>query len=160
MDRYRQIIRGQIKSEIDSAIRSYEMFHESRDVGDIPKTFDHIHHFLVHVANISKFLDTRNNERRAGAVEGLVRHFGDQLQIPRSLRNDLEHFDERLETWLGKHPTAPFFDRNLITGSSGFPRDLSLRTLDGDVYEMYGRGYNLRELKELLDSAAKLLQRE
>lgn len=64
--------------------------------------FSSAHSFLSHAANISKLLSAKDiNDSGLGDV------IGNELQIPttsiihdRRLRNNLEHYDERLKEWL------------------------------------------------------------
>jgi hypothetical protein len=71
---------------------------------------------------------------------------GIDIASARTMRNHLEHFDERLDKWVANHQGYAFFDMNIATGSIGFPYQFALRALDGDTLRFLGEEYNLPEL--------------
>jgi hypothetical protein len=117
---------------------------------DIPEIFFHIHHFVVHVANIDKILDPKPSNPRLEILKDRVDLTDIDLKLLRKLRNHLEHFDERLDTWVRNYDGRPFLDMNLVTGTKGFPEKAFLRALDGDVFKFQGESYDLNELYQQL----------
>lgn len=78
------------------------------------EVFRNVHSMLTHVANISRLLwpgehvKSQHRKKRAQELRSL-------LELPdcghplgeRSIRNDLDHFDERLDCWAGQADGAP-----------------------------------------------------
>lgn len=61
--------------------------------------------FLTHAAMISKFLDPINASAKERGVE-LRAHLGvpnDSAILPRAARDNLEHFDERIDGWVERN---------------------------------------------------------
>ncbi|MFA0960364.1 hypothetical protein AB9P05_01010 [Roseivirga sp. BDSF3-8] len=135
---------GEIETQIEFAKLSYAFFLKSYEDDAVLPSFMSIHHFLIHVSNIDKLLDVRSNNFRKEV-------FGDQLiQIDirqfRRLRNHLEHFDERLDSWIKEYDDHTFFDMNFVTGTRGYPDKASLRALDGMNFKFQGENYDLESL--------------
>lgn len=107
--------------------------------------FSSIHSFLSHCANVSKLLDAREwpdqvltRSRFRSLIKRILRalgltrgnggkSMGEILGVPRGLaihkkrwfRNSLEHYDERLWTWLkGYGPDVSIFDYNVMPKSA------------------------------------------
>jgi hypothetical protein len=130
------------------AQKSYAEFERSRDADDIDGIFYHLHHFIAHVAAIEKILYPKKGSTRANALAGKVKLDGIDIAPARTMRNHLEHFDERLDTWVAKHEGHAFFDMNITTGAIGFPYDAALRALDGNTLRFLGESYNVSELHD------------
>ncbi len=138
-------------TQLDFAKKCFAEFEAARDVGDISRVFFNLHHFIVHVANVDKLLDPKPGSDRAALLTGRVDLSGIDLKPFRRLRNHLEHFDERLDSWVKNYDGHAFFDMNLITGAKGFPAKAFLRALDGDVFKFHGEDYPLTPLRESVD---------
>lgn len=89
---------GELKTQIEFAKLSFHNFRQAYDNTIIPNTFMYIHHFLIHISNIDKILDVRNNPFRKKILGEHIPKFN--LKEFRRVRNHLEHFDERLDEWI------------------------------------------------------------
>ncbi|MDO8962469.1 MAG: hypothetical protein Q8R74_12145 [Methylophilus sp.] len=146
-------------SQLDFAKRSYTEFEQALSENDTISVFYRLHHFIVHVANLDKLLDTDINSTRNKLINGRIDLSNIDLKSIRRLRNHLEHFDERLDKWVSKHDGSAFFDMNVVTNASGFPKNIFLRALDGYTFKFYGEDYQLVEIHEsLIVLEAKLLE--
>lgn len=134
------------RTQIRFAKRSYAEFEQAREADDLETIFYSLHHFIVHVANLDKILDVRPGSKRAAILAGRIDLRGINLKPVRTMRNHLEHFDERLDKWISKHDGHAFFDMNITTGSIGFPYHAALRALDGDTLRFLGEEYSLPEV--------------
>lgn len=106
---------------------------------------------------IDKILNPESTSKRYLALSEKVNLSELDLKPFRKLRNHLEHFDERLDTWVSSYEGAPFFDMNIVTGTKGFPQQAFLRALDEHTFKFYGENYNLDTLYQtLLKIEAKL----
>jgi hypothetical protein len=141
---------GEARSQIDSARRCYAAYLDALENRDVREVFFHLHHFVVHAANLDKLLDVEPSSDRAAILSGHLNLNGVDLKPFRRLRNHLEHFDERLDQWVSKYYGQPFFDKNIVTGATGFRQFPYLRALDGDVFTFYGEDYPLTVLYEQL----------
>jgi len=119
-------------------------------IQDIPKIFFHVHHFVVHIANIDKLLDPKPSNPRKEVLQNFIDLTKLDVKLFRRLRNHLEHFDERLDDWVKNYHGHPFFDMNLVTGTKGFPDKAFLRALDGSVFKFHGESYELNTLYQQL----------
>ena len=150
MEKWRFYIREALE-QLDFAKRCFADFKQAETSGDVIDLFFHLHHFIVHVANVDKLLDPNSGSDRALLLTGHVNLSGIDLKPFRRLRNHLEHFDERLDRWLSNYDGHAFFDKNIITGAKGFPSKAFLRALDGDVFKFYGEDYPLGQLREVVE---------
>ncbi len=73
-------------------------------VPDIDTVFVAVHSFLAHTANASKLLTAKDieSDKRTNTVGGVLGVPDTSIIHSRTLRNDFEHYDERLQTWLTK----------------------------------------------------------
>ncbi len=142
MEKWRFYLREAI-CQLEYAKRSYSEFQKAKELNDTFSVFYNLHHFIIHVTNVDKLFDAKAGTNR----EAILRSFSKlpelDLKPIRKLRNHLEHFDERLDTWVLNHDGHAFFDNNIVTGSKGFPEKVFLRALDGDVYKFYGESFQL-----------------
>jgi len=150
MEKWRFYIREALE-QLNFAKRCFADFKQAETSGDVIDLFFHLHHFIVHVANVDKLLDSKPGSERALLLTGHVDLSGIDLKPFRRLRNHLEHFDERLDTWFTNYNGHAFFDKNIITGAKGFPPKAFLRALDGDVFMFYGEDYPLGQLREAVE---------
>ena len=132
---------GELETQIKFAKVSYRNFEKSYSKNDIPKTFMNVHHFLIHISNIDKILDVRNNPFRKNILGDNTTQT--DLRQFRRLRNHLEHFDERLDKWIKEYNGHTFFDMNFVKGTKGFPQKAFLRALDDKVMKFHGEDYDL-----------------
>ncbi|GFO57572.1 hypothetical protein GMSM_45790 [Geomonas sp. Red276] len=132
--------------QIHYAKMCFAAYKQARQDNDIPLVFFHVHHFVVHAANVDKVLEPKPSNPRFQILRECINLTGVDLKALRRLRNHLEHFDERLDAWLSNYEGQPFFDMNLVAGTRGFPEKVFLRAMDGDVFKFYGESYDLADL--------------
>jgi hypothetical protein len=145
MDKAKIYIREAVH-QICYAKMCFAAYKQARQDDNIPLVFFHVHHFVVHAANVDKVLDPRDTNPRIQILRECLDLTGIDLKALRRLRNHLEHFDERLDDWVTHYEGRPFFDMNLVDGTRGFPEKAFLRAMDGDVFKFYGESYDLAEL--------------
>ncbi|HJT21482.1 MAG TPA: hypothetical protein VJ746_13485 [Nitrospira sp.] len=149
MERWKVYIREALM-QLEFAERCYRDFEIARDRQDVRGVFFHLHHFIVHVANVEKLLNPKPSGPRAGCLLGHVDVSGIDLKSIRRLRNHMEHFDERLDMWIAKYDGHTFFDMNIVTGTKGFPAKMFLRALDGDTFKLHGEDYPLKHIHQIV----------
>lgn len=140
----------EIRSQIGSARRCFNAFQLASKNHSV-EAFVHVHHFVVHVANIDKLLDCSNSQRRRTVLQGHINLDSTSLKPLRRLRNHLEHFDERLDKWVEEFDGHALLDENFISGTKGFPDRAYLRALDGAVFKFYGETFDLAELLQKIE---------
>ncbi len=143
---------NEILVQTQYANRCFHEFEFSLKKNDVQSVFFHLHHFTVHVANIDKLLCSKPNSSRAVIYGTYLNLEGIDLKPFRKLRNHLEHFDERLDSWIDKYDGHAFFDNNIITCAKGFPNKVFLRALDGYTYKFHGESFELNPLIQTLNS--------
>lgn len=150
----------EIKTQINFAKRAYESYLRALAKKDIISIFYHLHHFIVHAANIDKLLDLRPGSDRYRILRDCLNLADVKIKQFRKLRNHLEHFDERLDDWICKHYNNgyAFFDMNLVTGARGFPKKICLRALDGNKFVFYGEEFNILVLHEEIEKIEKSIK--
>lgn len=169
---------GEFENQLHFAKVCYADYLRSKHYEDPNKyVFMHAHHFLSHCANIAKLLYPEVREKNPGKELEIKRWrstvlsniFGreqkDKLKNLVKVRNDLEHFDERIDEWVLGSKRHNFVDMNIndrgplsIAGVDG--RDF-FRNLEGGALTFAGRNYNLDELYNLvLSLEAQLHDRE
>ncbi len=153
-----EVYRKEVKIQIEFAKRAYQELLRARDGNDTAGVFYHGHHFLIHAINIGKIIHVKPDSFRSSYVKDLVKNSKADLKWFRSLRNHLEHFDERLDIWIKDHEGSAFFDMNIITNAKGFPKKAFLRALDGDEFRFYGEAYNLAELLLEIEKVERALK--
>lgn len=141
-----QVYLQETGTQIKFAKRSYAAFQSAKASDTLVGVSQHLHHFVVHAANIDKILDTKPGTDRQNILAGHIDLTGIDLKPFRRLRNHLEHFDERLDRWVKGYDGHAFFDMNIVTGAKGFPKKEFLRALDGDTFKFHGEDYDMAEL--------------
>lgn len=119
----------------------------------------HVQSFLIATANISKLLWNSKE-----SIKGRTRALRDALGVPedsllksRNMRNNFEHFDERLETWALKHGRV-FVSNNIgpigLFDIPGVSRDSYLRNLDPATLQLtfQGQTYDLPSIMVSLNT--------
>ena len=137
--------------QLEYAKRSYFEYEQAKLADDTSSIFYYLHHFIVHVVNVDKLFNIKVGTTREAILKDTISLFGLDLKPIRKLRNHLEHFDERLDTWIQNHDGSAFFDNNIVTGTKGFPEKVFLRALDGDVYKFYGESFALVPIFDAID---------
>jgi hypothetical protein len=111
MDPYfERVYRREIASECQHALRAAQAIDASLARGlDVPVLFYHLHSFIAHVAAVSRILwpplkgDAAARARAQARGTDLCSVLGVDNSHPvasRDLRNHLEHYDERLDSWV------------------------------------------------------------
>ena len=147
-----QVYAREALTQVNFARRSLAEFDRVKASSDVAGVFFHLHHFIVHVANVDKLLDPKPASQRAAILAGLIDLTGVDLKAIRRLRNHLEHFDERLDMWVAEYDGHPFFDMNIVDRAKGFPAKAFLRALDGDTFKFHGEDYSIKELREVVET--------
>ncbi len=165
MANFSKVYLSEINTQIKFTEKAYKEFSKAKQYNNIDEIFYHAHHIFIHASNIQKILGVDSNHFRSQYIKFLpLKELSDNLNFFREIRNDLEHFDERLDSWIknAKKDQRPLFDMNLTTGSKGFPMNISLRTLDGNEFYFYEKPYNIdtlisnvREIKSILQTHSK-----
>jgi len=68
--------------------------------------FSSIHSFLSHCAMISKMLKANDRESFVKSIGFVLGISDDSIIHQRRFRNHLEHFDQRMQRWIGKFATG------------------------------------------------------
>lgn len=144
-------------TQIEFARKCFAEFERALLSDDLDNIFFNLHHFIVHVANLDKLLTPKPGTERSVLFAGHINISDIDLKPFRRLRNHLEHFDERLDTWVANYDGHAFFDMNIVTGAKGFPQKAFLRALDGDVFKFQGEDYPLQPLREAMEKLHKRL---
>ena len=156
----------EIDLQVDFAKESFTEYQEQKKCKplDTKRTFKNIHHFSIHVANISKLLEKLKmpaNSLRSQLLSPLVEKIDLDLLSLRALRNHLEHFEERLESWHYLHSGKPLLDMNIISSSTkGLNIKNCLRVLDfeKDIIYILGEKFDLKNLFEAVVRIEKILK--
>jgi hypothetical protein len=88
------------------------------------EVFRNLHSFLTHASNVSRLLfpPRRDGNKRAEHLRSLLGVDDTNPLKSRTLRDHLDHYDERLDEWRSKH-------RTIISDTIG-PRDTTFAGLD------------------------------
>ena len=158
MERWRIYIREAL-GEVTFALRCWSDFRDAEERTPAADVFFHLHHFILHATNVDKILSPKPGTRRSEILRDHVDLGVIDLKACRRLRNHLEHFDERLDNWVERYDGHAFFDRNVVTGATGFPEQAFLRALDGHTFKFHGESYDLDALRDTLEKLAEALER-
>jgi hypothetical protein len=77
--------------QIQYAKMCFAAYKQARQNDDIPLIFFHVHHFVVHAANVDKILDPKPANPRIHVLKEFVDLTNVDLKVLRRLRNHLEH---------------------------------------------------------------------
>jgi len=152
-----QIYLGEIRTQITFAKRAFEEYLRALVASDVPSVFYHAHHFLIHATSIDRLIDVDASSFRGQYLASVFSGKTSDLKQFRRLRNHLEHFDERLDTWVKNFSGYAFFDMNIITGAKGFPTNAFLRAMDGYIFRFHREDYDLQSLHSEVEKLAQLL---
>jgi hypothetical protein len=147
-------------AQAEYALVAYSEYQSALLASNTKLVFYHLHHFVLHVTNIDKILFPVKNNFRASVLKDIQEQTKIEIPSIRKLRNHLEHFDERLDTYVKNYMGQPFLDCNIVTGTRGFPDKDFLRAIDGNgnIYKFYGENFNLTEIQTCLLPLIKLLE--
>ncbi len=172
----------EVKTQCNSVLFALEQFNkrieevtqpgrfEDRDTPS-SEVFRALHSLLTHAANISRLLfptrtSDRYAQRRGKRLRVLLGVRDDSPIADRSLRNHLEHYDERLDRWAQNNPgpSKSFATDNIHPKDMGpnVPPDSALRAYLTDSREFYfmGDAYEMvplvREVRRILEEVEKI----
>jgi len=150
--RFLNLYLQEIETQLQFASRCYDNYLLAKEGEKVEDIFFHIHHFVIHTSNVDKLLDKILNSFQ-GIVGHLLKHSVDLTGIDfksfRTLRNHLEHFEERLDAWFYLYAGGPILDMNLATSETkGLPEERCLRLLrtDENVFIVLGERFDLAHL--------------
>jgi hypothetical protein len=133
-------------AQAEYALMAYNGYETALLASNTKLVFYHLHHFVLHVTNIDKLLFPKANNFRSEILKSIQDKIQVEFSSIRSLRNSLEHFDERLDKYIKNYSGQAFFDCNIVTGTKGFPEKDFLRAIDGNTYKFYGEDFDLTEI--------------
>lgn len=124
------------------------------------RIFDHIRLSLQMAANVSRMFWPPKNKARGEQLRGLTGLTEDHKLSNRTLRNHIEHLDERLDDWTANSP-RPFLAVELVLHddypASGEMRD-NVHAATAVIYDaksqsvqLFGDVFSLPELKDALE---------
>lgn len=159
-----EIYADQAKDQINEAEKSFSLMLSNKQNHDI--LFSAIHHFIVHVSNIIKIIQPKedDNFRKYRAVSIRKKYPNLPTIEPRDIhiRNDFEHLDERIDYWVVNSKNHNYVDKNTgnISPSVAIkglePKD-NFRWFDNQNMILYfcGRSYDLNKLFQYIQDVKK-----
>lgn len=165
----------EIVGQAKAGHRALNAFNEALQRLDADALHDHAADFLNHAAIVSKILSPIDSGRRSRSrAKHLCQHLGieqDKPILDRTLRNHLEHIDERIGSWVSDLVArgGNFIDKcvgNVVTfndsaGNVVSAADNTLRHFDPETneYSVYGKIYNLQVIADSLLEVASRAQK-
>lgn len=160
-----KIYRDQILAQIKSAELSYAMI-TNPDI-NIDSLFVSIHHFIIHVSNVVKLIQPKilgDLDFKNYRVKNLKRKYPKLPDIDPALlhvRNDFEHFDERIDSWVINSKLHNYADKNIgnINAIKGLNRKDNFRWYDSSIKTLYfcGAEYPLEQLYQYTQKVKEAL---
>jgi len=144
--------------QAEYALMAYSKYEKALREKDTKLVFYNLHHFVIHITNIDKILFPKNNDFRDSILLNIQKLINIDIKPIKRLRNHLEHFDERIDSYVKNYKGQAYFDNNIVTGTKGFPKNNCLRALDGNIYIFYGEEFDLGEIYQHLQPLTKVLQ--
>lgn len=154
----------QIKDQITEAEKAYALILANPTNHD--EVFSSLHHFIIHVSNIVKLIQPNvkdDNDFRKYRALSIIKNYPRIPQIDQkniSVRNDFEHFDERIDYWVINSKNHDYMDKSIgnvspIRAVSGVDPKDSFRWFDFQTMTLYFCG-NVYDLKSLNDYISKV----
>lgn len=156
-----QIYVEQIKDQINEAEKAYTLILENSTNHDV--LFSAIHHFIIHVSNVVKLLQPNikdDNDFRKYRAISIIKIYPTIPQIdPKDIgvRNDFEHFDERIDSWVINSKNHNYADKSIgnigpMQAISGLDPKDSFRWFDFQAMTLYfcGKSYDLKSLNDYI----------
>jgi len=151
---------GEFLKQSSFALQAMEYLRDSQRKGNVLSIFFSAHSFLIHVANISKLLSPPpSTVRKYPESKDVSRQLREMfciaktsLLLDRTLRNHLEHFDERIyEMFRVKDEGIGYMDTNIgsLNKIKGMHRVYLMRHYDTEssTYIFQNERYNLNNLE-------------
>jgi hypothetical protein len=151
---------GEVLSQAEYCLDPGSSLQASLTAGSVDSTYRALHSLLSHAANLSKLLwpAATKDKAKAAVMQGRAARLLNKLSLQahiapilsnRDLRNHLEHFDERLDTWAALNPPG-LVDRNVgpLAMLGTFPVAAVLRHYDpiAQIFIFAGDRYHIGEL--------------
>jgi len=144
----------QIKDQLNEAELCFEEI--KNNLTNNSAVFGAIHHFLVHVSNIVKLIQPNakdDNDFRKYRAISLKKTYPILPTLnPNEIhvRNDYEHYDERIDYWVINSKNHNYADKNIgpVTAIKGLDPKDNFRWFDNAKMTLYfcGREYHLNDL--------------
>ena len=149
-----KIYTEQVQDQLNEAEICFEKIRNN--LTDNSVVFGAIHHFLIHVSNIVKLIQPNirdNNDFRKYRAISLTRMYPNLPNLNLNeihVRNDYEHYDERIDYWVINSKNHNYADRNIgpIAAIKGLDPKDNFRWFDNAKITLYfcGREYHLSDL--------------
>lgn len=163
-----RIYADQIKDQITETEKAYSLISSSPT--DHASVFSAIHHFIVHVSNVVKLLqpnikdDNDFRKYRSLSIKKAYPNIPELNPKDIGVRNDFEHFDERIDYWVINSTRHNYMDKSIGNISpnqavSGLDSKDSFRWFDFQTMTLYfcGKSYDLKSLFEYIGSVKSAL---
>ena len=129
--------------------------------------FEYIHHFIVHVSNVMKLVqpnakeDTDFRKYRMIEIKKAYQAIPDINPSDVNVRNDFEHFDERIDSWVINSKNHNYADKNIMPAGaiSGLDPKDNFRQYDPGTKILYfaGREYHLGRIYDYIQQVKAAL---
>jgi len=155
----------QVKDQVREAESAFSFILTNQENHDI--LFSSIHHFIIHVSNVVKLLQPNfkddNDFRKYRALSIAEKYINipkiDQKDV--HIRNDFEHFDERIDYWIINSKRHNYADKNTgsINAIQGLDPNDNFRWFDNKNMVLYfcGQSYDLNKLYQYIQDVKKSL---
>lgn len=161
-----RIYKEQILDQVEDVEVAYAAVESSK--ADTDSLFRNVHYFLIHVSNIIKLIQPKISgdlDFKNYRAKQLKRNFPklpslDPKKI--SIRDDFEHFDERVDSWVINSEKHNYADKNIgdISSIKGWDPKDNFRWYDPKNKKLYfaGQDYSLEELYFYVQKVKNALQ--
>ena len=154
---------------LDQASLAKEAYERILKYKSSPDTlFENLHHFIVHVSNVMKLIqpnakdDTDFRKYRALQIRNTYPKLPDIKPEDINVRNDFEHFDERIDSWVINSKRHNYADKNIMPagGIKGLDPKDNFRQYDPKTKILYfaNREYHIESLYEYAIEVETALQ--
>ncbi len=111
MDRFKEMVFfSEIALQAKIALRAGKLLNATPNYSDKLEAWSLIQLILGSAANVSKILWSKRFESRSEHLRKLLNIDENNPISKRKLRNHFEHYDERIEKWFEKQPSAVYRD--------------------------------------------------
>ena len=163
-----RIYTDQIKDQIAEAEKAYSLISSAPTDHDL--VFSAIHHFIIHVSNVVKLLqpnikdDNDFRKFRSLSIRKAYPTIPDLNPKDIGIRNDFEHFDERIDYWVINSKSHNYMDKsigNIGLGQAvaGIDSKDSFRWFNFQemTLSFCGKNYDLKSLFDYIGSVKSVL---
>lgn len=159
---------SELLNQCQAALAAVQRMDAAMQAAEARTFFQHAQAFVVHAAALSRLLwpPRIRDQPRHDLAQRRGSHLRQQFQIgsghpleDRSLRNHVEHFDERLDDWASSSTSFSLLDLNIMpvnAVSGAVPTD-NFRQYDPQTFTFYFRG-DAFELPPIVCSVDQLAQ--